>query len=74
MHILALIVGAWIHLFGDLGLCVVGGVIACGASGYVYHERYEFPSRQAAAFSLLPMPIVLSLAGLILVRWGYLGM
>jgi hypothetical protein len=34
---------------------------------------YEFPSRGAAAFELLPIPVGLSLAGLILARWEFLG-
>jgi hypothetical protein len=42
--------------------------------GYVYEEYYEFPSRRAAAFELLPVPLGLSLAGLILARWGWVGM
>ena len=70
MHTLALLGGIWLHITGDLALCVVGFVIACGVNGYVYDEHYEFPSRQAAAFELLPIPIGLALAGLILIRWG----
>jgi hypothetical protein len=74
MHVLALILGAWLHLAGDVILCFVSFVIASGMNGYVYEEYYEFPSRRAAAFELLPVPVGLALAGLILARWGYVGM
>lgn len=73
MHVLALIGGVWLHVVGDLALCLVGTVIACGMNGYVYDEYYEFPSRRAAAFALLPIPIGLSFGGLILARWGFAG-
>jgi hypothetical protein len=74
MHTLAIISGTWIHLVGDIGLCVAGTVTAFGLNGYVYDEYYEFSSRGAAAFKLLPVPVGLSLAGLILIRWGIAGM
>jgi hypothetical protein len=74
MHILALIVGGWLHAVGDLALCLVSVVVASGMNGYVFDEYYEFPSRRAAAFELLPVPVGLSLIGLILARWGYVGM
>ncbi len=73
MHILALIGGAWLHLVGDVGLCLVGGVISVGPTGYVYDEFYTYPSRAAAAFELLPVPMGLSFFGLILARWGFAG-
>jgi hypothetical protein len=74
MHVFALIVGAWLHAVGDVALFFVSVVIAYGASGYVYDEYYEFPSRRAAAFELLPVPVGLSVVGLILARWGYVGL
>jgi hypothetical protein len=74
MHVLALIVGGWLHVVGDIGLFFIGLLIASGPSGYVYEERYDFPSRHAAAFELLPVPVGLSVAGLILARWGFAGM
>lgn len=74
MHILAIIGGVWVHIVGDIGLCIAGTVTAFGLNGYVYDEYYEFPSRGAAAFQLLPIPIGLSVAGLILIRWGMAGL
>jgi hypothetical protein len=74
MHILAIIGGAWLHIMGDIGLCIVGVVIGYGLNGYVYDAYYEYPSRRAAAFELLPIPIGLSIAGLILARWGIAGL
>ena len=74
MHILAVIGGAWLHIVGDFGLCLVGAVMAFGPTGYVYDEFYKYPSRVAAAFELLPVPIGLSVAGLILAKWGIAGL
>ncbi len=74
MHILAIISGLWLHLVGDIGLCAAGVVTAFGLNGFVYDGYYEFPSRSAAAFKLLPFPTGLSLAGLILARWGIAGL
>ena len=74
MHILAILGGAWLHIVGDLGLCIAGVVTVCGLNGYVYDAYYEYPSRRAAAFALLPIPIGLSVAGLILARWGIAGL
>jgi hypothetical protein len=74
MHILAIVGGGWLHFMGDVSLCVVGAVIARGRSGYVYEAHYEYPSRGAAAFELLPIPIGLAVAGLILARWGIAGL
>ena len=74
MHILAIIGGAWLHVVGDFGLCLVGTVIAYGPTGYVYDEFYTYSSRVAAAFELLPVPIGLSIVGLILAKWGFEGL
>ena len=40
MHVLALIVGGWLHIVGDVGLCAAGVVTAYGLNGYVYDEYY----------------------------------
>jgi hypothetical protein len=74
MHILAIIGGVWLHIGGDIGLCIAGIVTVCGLNGYIYDGYYEYPSRCAAAFELLPIPIGLSGAGLILARWGIAGL
>jgi hypothetical protein len=74
MHILALICGIWLHIVGDFGLLLTGVVAAMGRQGYVYGEVYEYPSRAAAAFELLPVPVILSLAGLIIAHWGITGL
>ncbi len=74
MHILALIIGGWLNFVGDVSMCVVGGVITRGVKGYVYDQCYDYPSRRAAAFELFPIPVGLALAGLILARWGYVGL
>jgi hypothetical protein len=74
MHILAIISGVWFHLSGDIGLCIVGAVMASGCNGHVCGAHYEFPSLGAAAFKLLPIPIGLSVAGLIVARWGIAGL
>jgi hypothetical protein len=73
MHTLALLCGAWIHVVGDVALLAVGTVIAYGPSGYMYDEHFEYPSRSAAAFALLPIPLGLSVGGLIVVQWGLWG-
>ena len=65
MHILTIV---------DIGLCAVGFATAFEPSGYLYDDYYDFPSRIAAAFELLPILIGLSLAGLILARWGIAGL
>lgn len=74
MHILTIIGGVWLHIVGDLGLFLAGAVTAYGPTGHVYEEFYKFPSRAAAAFELLPIPIGLSVAGLIMARWGIAGL
>jgi hypothetical protein len=43
MHVLSLIVGAWLNLIGDAGLCFVGVIIASGISGHVYEEILRIP-------------------------------
>jgi hypothetical protein len=68
MHILAFICGGWVHLVGDIALLGAGSLIAWGPSGYVYDEYFEYPSRFAAAFALLPVPLGPGLAGLIVAR------
>jgi hypothetical protein len=74
MHALALIYGAWLHVFGDFALWVTTAFIARGPAGYVYDEYFEYPSRYAAAFALLPVPLGVSIGGLILAWWGFAGM
>jgi hypothetical protein len=39
----------------------------------VYDEYFEYPSRSAAAFALLPIPLGVSLSGLIVAQWGFGG-
>ena len=73
MHILAILGGAGLHIVGDIELCAAG-VMTFRLRGRITDHYYEFSSRPAAAFELLPIPIGLLLAGLILGRWGYAGL
>ena len=70
MHTTALVLGAVLHIWADITLCLIGSIIWAGPRGYIYDEYYEYPSRLAAAFALLPIPVGLSLGSTIVVRWG----
>lgn len=74
MHILALISGAYLHFVGDATLLVLALALRRGRSGYVYNEYYEFSSVGSAAFQLMPVPVGMALAGLLLAQWGWAGL
>ena len=73
MHVMAIICGIWLNVIGDIGLCAAGLEIAYGKNGCVIDPHFQFRSRASLAFELLPVPVVLSLTGLILARVGFLG-
>lgn len=75
MHTMALIGGAYLHFVGDTAATlIIVFLLRNGPSGYVYDEYYEYSSVSSAAFRLMPIPIGMALAGLLLARWGLTGM
>jgi hypothetical protein len=73
MHTVAVICGAFLHLVGDVELCAAS-VMTVRRRGRVVDHDYEFSSRPAAAFELMPIPVGLMLVGLIIGRWGFAGL
>jgi hypothetical protein len=73
MHTFAIIGGACLHIMGDIELCAAG-VMTFKLKGRIVDYDYDFSSRPAAVFKLLPVPLGLLIAGLILGRWGFAGL
>jgi hypothetical protein len=73
MHTLALVGGACLHLVGDIELCAAS-VMTFRLKGRVVDRDFDFPSRPAAVFELMHIPVGLLLVGLILGRWGIAGL
>jgi hypothetical protein len=74
MHIIALMIGAWLNVVGDIGVCSVAVATVFGLTDNPDNKWLIFRSRGDMAFQLFPAPLLVAIVGLILAQWGWFGL
>ena len=71
MHIVAMLVGVLIHIWGDLFVCYAALIVWRGHSAFSPDMFQDLPTRPGMAIRVIPIPIILSISGLAMIYWSY---